>query len=68
MDAGTHLVYAVPGVTSSPMAACALVFQRHSTYNSVRPASKGVTQRLDLPDLPLSGNTSDSIYFQLTVL
>ncbi|XP_038521667.1 cytospin-B isoform X5 [Canis lupus dingo] len=40
-------VRTAPAAAVSPM-------QRHSTYNSVRPASKGVTQRLDLPDLPLS--------------
>lgn len=35
---------------------CALWFwQRHSTYSSMKPASKGTSQRLDLPDLPLSG-------------
>ncbi|XP_047564199.1 cytospin-B isoform X2 [Lutra lutra] len=38
----------------TPPAAAVSPMQRHSTYNSVRPASKGVTQRLDLPDLPLS--------------
>ncbi|XP_040486042.1 cytospin-B isoform X2 [Ursus maritimus] len=41
-------VRTAPAAAVSPM-------QRHSTYSSVRPASKGVTQRLDLPDLPLSG-------------
>lgn len=40
-------VRTAPAAAVSPM-------QRHSTYNSVRSASKGVTQRLDLPDLPLS--------------
>ncbi|XP_044106199.1 cytospin-B-like [Neovison vison] len=40
-------VRTAPAAAVSPM-------QRHSTYNSVWPASKGVTQRLDLPDLPLS--------------
>ncbi|KAM5214709.1 cytospin-B isoform 8-T17 [Hipposideros larvatus] len=40
-------VRTAPAVAVSPM-------QRHSTYTSVRPASKGATQRLDLPDLPLS--------------
>ncbi|XP_034503137.1 cytospin-B isoform X5 [Ailuropoda melanoleuca] len=41
-------VRTAPAAAVSPM-------QRHSTYSSVGPASKGVTQRLDLPDLPLSG-------------
>ncbi|XP_045840989.1 cytospin-B isoform X3 [Meles meles] len=41
-------VRTAPAAAVSPM-------QRHSTYSGVRPASKGVTQRLDLPDLPLSG-------------
>ncbi|XP_045840988.1 cytospin-B isoform X2 [Meles meles] len=40
-------VRTAPAAAVSPM-------QRHSTYSGVRPASKGVTQRLDLPDLPLS--------------
>ncbi|XP_064439523.1 cytospin-B isoform X3 [Mirounga angustirostris] len=40
-------VRTAPAAAVSPM-------QRHSTYSSVRPASKGGTQRLDLPDLPLS--------------
>nr|BAG60786.1 unnamed protein product [Homo sapiens] len=40
-------VRTAPAAAVSPM-------QRHSTYSSVRPASRGVTQRLDLPDLPLS--------------
>ncbi|XP_058415606.1 cytospin-B isoform X1 [Diceros bicornis minor] len=40
-------VRTAPAAAVSPM-------QRHSTYSSVRPASKGVTQRLELPDLPLS--------------
>lgn len=41
-------VRTAPAAAVSPM-------QRHSTYSGVRPASKGVAQRLDLPDLPLSG-------------
>ncbi|XP_008268896.2 cytospin-B isoform X1 [Oryctolagus cuniculus] len=40
-------VRTAPAAAVSPM-------QRHSTYSSVRSASKGVAQRLDLPDLPLS--------------
>uniref|UniRef100_A0A9L0KDN0 Calponin-homology (CH) domain-containing protein n=1 Tax=Equus asinus TaxID=9793 RepID=A0A9L0KDN0_EQUAS len=40
-------VRTAPAAAVSPM-------QRHSAYSSVRPASKGGTQRLDLPDLPLS--------------
>ncbi|XP_006875971.1 PREDICTED: cytospin-B-like [Chrysochloris asiatica] len=40
-------VRTAPAAAVSPM-------QRHSTYRSLRPASQGVTQRLDLPDLPLS--------------
>ncbi|XP_077899084.1 cytospin-B isoform X6 [Ictidomys tridecemlineatus] len=40
-------VRTTPAAAVSPM-------QRHSTYSSLRPANKGVTQRLDLPDLPLS--------------
>ncbi|PNJ06070.1 SPECC1 isoform 5, partial [Pongo abelii] len=40
-------VRTAPAAAVSPM-------QRHSTYSSVRPASRGVTQRLDLPDLPFS--------------
>ncbi|XP_027988024.2 cytospin-B isoform X2 [Eptesicus fuscus] len=41
-------VRTAPAAAVSPM-------QRHSTYSGVHPASKGVAQRLDLPDLPLSG-------------
>ncbi|KAM6174809.1 cytospin-B isoform 2-T2 [Erethizon dorsatum] len=41
-------VRTTPAAAVSPM-------QRHSTYSSLRPASKGMTQRLDIPDLPLSG-------------
>ncbi|XP_053424546.1 cytospin-B isoform X2 [Nycticebus coucang] len=40
-------VRTAPAAAVSPM-------QRHSTYSSARPAGKGATQRLDLPDLPLS--------------
>ncbi|XP_040857489.1 cytospin-B isoform X1 [Ochotona curzoniae] len=40
-------VRTTPAAAVSPM-------QRHSAYGSLRPGSKGVTQRLDLPDLPLS--------------
>ncbi|XP_069337968.1 cytospin-B isoform X1 [Eulemur rufifrons] len=40
-------VRTTPAAAVSPM-------QRHSTYSNARPASKGVTQRLDLPDLALS--------------
>ncbi|KAM8814177.1 LOW QUALITY PROTEIN: cytospin-B [Rhynchonycteris naso] len=40
-------VRTAPAAAVSPM-------QRHSAYSSVRPASSGVAQRLDLPDLPLS--------------
>ncbi|KAM9596598.1 cytospin-B isoform 3-T3 [Trichechus inunguis] len=40
-------VRTAPAAAVSPM-------QRHSTYSSMQPASKGVTQRLDLPDLPIS--------------
>ncbi|EPY83799.1 spectrin domain with coiled-coils 1 isoform 3-like protein [Camelus ferus] len=40
-------VRTAPAAAVSPM-------QRHSTFSSARPASRGVTQRLDLPDLPLS--------------
>ncbi|XP_034362612.1 cytospin-B isoform X3 [Arvicanthis niloticus] len=40
-------VRTAPAAAVSPM-------QRHSTYSSMRPASKGISQRLDLPDLPLS--------------
>ncbi|XP_058560611.1 cytospin-B isoform X4 [Neofelis nebulosa] len=40
-------VRTTPAAAVSPM-------QRHSTYSSVRPASKGVSQHLDLPELPLS--------------
>ncbi|KAM5273267.1 cytospin-B isoform 2-T2 [Ctenodactylus gundi] len=40
-------VRTTPAAAVSPM-------QRHSAYSSLRPPSKGVTQRLDLPDLPLS--------------
>lgn len=36
---------------------CSLCFQRHSAFSSARPASKGASQRLDLPDLPLSGES-----------
>ncbi|XP_055450104.1 cytospin-B isoform X3 [Psammomys obesus] len=39
-------VRTAPAAAVSPM-------QRHSTYD-MRPASKGMAQRLDLPDLPLS--------------
>ncbi|XP_045425401.1 cytospin-B isoform X3 [Lemur catta] len=42
-------VRTAPAAAVSPM-------QRHSTYSSARPASKGVTQRLDLPELALSGD------------
>lgn len=42
-------VRTTPAAAVSPM-------QRHSTYSSLRPASKGMTQRLDIPDLPLSGD------------
>ncbi|XP_066120450.1 cytospin-B isoform X2 [Saccopteryx bilineata] len=41
-------VRTAPAAAVSPM-------QRHSAYSSARPASSGVAQRLDLPDLPLSG-------------
>ncbi|XP_036268457.1 cytospin-B isoform X1 [Pipistrellus kuhlii] len=41
-------VRTAPAAAVSPM-------QRHSTYSGIHPASKGVAQRLDLPDLPLSG-------------
>ncbi|XP_007462727.1 PREDICTED: cytospin-B isoform X1 [Lipotes vexillifer] len=40
-------VRTTPAAAVSPM-------QRHSTFSSARPASKGVSQRVDLPDLPLS--------------
>ncbi|XP_057572136.1 cytospin-B isoform X2 [Hippopotamus amphibius kiboko] len=40
-------VRTAPAAAVSPM-------QRHSTFSGARPASKAVTQRLDLPDLPLS--------------
>ncbi|XP_045149319.1 cytospin-B isoform X2 [Echinops telfairi] len=40
-------VRTAPAAAVSPM-------QRHSAYSSLRPASKGVTPRLDLPDLPFS--------------
>lgn len=40
-------VRTAPAVAVSPM-------QRHSTYTSARPACKGATQRLDLPDLSFS--------------
>uniref|UniRef100_Q5SXY1-3 Isoform 4 of Cytospin-B n=1 Tax=Mus musculus TaxID=10090 RepID=Q5SXY1-3 len=40
-------VRTAPAAAVSPM-------QRHSTYSSMKPASKGTSQRLDLPDLPLS--------------
>ncbi|KAM6164559.1 cytospin-B isoform 2-T2 [Rhynchocyon petersi] len=40
-------VRTAPAAAVSPM-------QRHSTYSNVQPASKGITQRLDLPDLPLT--------------
>ncbi|XP_006973622.1 cytospin-B isoform X2 [Peromyscus maniculatus bairdii] len=40
-------VRTAPAAAVSPM-------QRHSTYSTMRPASKGMAQRLDLPDLPLS--------------
>ncbi|XP_073902830.1 cytospin-B isoform X5 [Castor canadensis] len=40
-------VRTAPAAAVSPM-------QRHSTYSSMRPASKGLAQRSDLPDLPLS--------------
>ncbi|XP_075417124.1 cytospin-B isoform X3 [Tenrec ecaudatus] len=40
-------VRTAPAAAVSPM-------QRHSAYSSLRPAGKGVTQRLDLPDLPFS--------------
>ncbi|KAM5307010.1 cytospin-B isoform 5-T7 [Glossophaga mutica] len=42
-------VRTAPAAAVSPM-------QRHSTYSSMRPTSRGVAQRLDLPDLPLSGD------------
>ncbi|EHB07807.1 Cytospin-B [Heterocephalus glaber] len=49
-------VRTTPAAAVSPM-------QRHSTYSSLRPTSKGMTQRLDIPDLPLSdllkGRTED---------
>ncbi|XP_025134769.3 cytospin-B isoform X7 [Bubalus bubalis] len=38
----------------TPPAAAVSPMQRHSAFSGARPASKGVTQRLDLPDLPLS--------------
>ncbi|XP_068832093.1 cytospin-B isoform X3 [Capricornis sumatraensis] len=38
----------------TPPAAAVSPMQRHSAFSGTRPASKGVTQRLDLPDLPLS--------------
>ncbi|XP_013377652.1 PREDICTED: cytospin-B isoform X3 [Chinchilla lanigera] len=48
-------VRTTPAAAVSPM-------QRHSTYG-LRPANKGLTQRLDIPDLPLSdllkGRTED---------
>uniref|UniRef100_H0WNB7 Sperm antigen with calponin homology and coiled-coil domains 1 n=1 Tax=Otolemur garnettii TaxID=30611 RepID=H0WNB7_OTOGA len=40
-------VRTAPAAAVSPM-------QRHSTYSSARLAGKGATQRLELPDLPLS--------------
>ncbi|KAM4844368.1 cytospin-B isoform 3-T3 [Thomomys bottae] len=40
-------VRTAPAAAVSPM-------QRHSTFSSIRSATKGMTQRLDLPDLPLS--------------
>lgn len=40
-------VRTAPAAAVSPM-------QRHSAFSSARPASKGASQRLDLPDLPLS--------------
>ncbi|XP_075848360.1 cytospin-B isoform X2 [Microtus pennsylvanicus] len=40
-------------VRTAPAAAVSPI-QRHSTYSTMRPASKGMAQRLDLPDLPLS--------------
>ncbi|XP_012872021.1 PREDICTED: cytospin-B isoform X2 [Dipodomys ordii] len=40
-------VRTAPAAAVSPM-------QRHCTFSSIRPTTKGMTQRLDLPDLPLS--------------
>ncbi|XP_048222704.1 cytospin-B isoform X3 [Perognathus longimembris pacificus] len=40
-------VRTAPAVAVSPM-------QRHCTFSSIRSVTKGMTQRLDLPDLPLS--------------
>ncbi|XP_006901452.1 PREDICTED: cytospin-B-like isoform X2 [Elephantulus edwardii] len=40
-------------VRTAPAAAVSPI-QRHSAYSSTQPASKGSTQRLDLPDLPLT--------------
>ncbi|KAM7333555.1 hypothetical protein ACRRTK_006875 [Alexandromys fortis] len=40
-------------VRTAPAAAVSPI-QRHSTYSTMRPAGKGMAQRLDLPDLPLS--------------
>ncbi|XP_042637553.1 cytospin-B [Orycteropus afer afer] len=49
-------VRTAPAAAVSPM-------QRHSAYSSMWPPNKGVTQHLDLPDLPLSdllkGRTED---------
>ncbi|XP_069883717.1 cytospin-B isoform X1 [Dipodomys merriami] len=49
-------VRTAPAAAVSPM-------QRHCTFSSIRPTTKGMTQRLDLPDLPLSdllkGRTED---------
>ncbi|KAB0366939.1 hypothetical protein FD755_020263 [Muntiacus reevesi] len=38
----------------TPPAAAVSPMQRHSAFSGARPASKGMTQRLDLPNLPLS--------------
>ncbi|XP_055991704.1 cytospin-B isoform X3 [Sorex fumeus] len=41
-------------IRTAPAAAVSPI-QRHASYSSVQSASKGLTQHLDLPDLPLSG-------------
>ncbi|NXP45112.1 CYTSB protein, partial [Heliornis fulica] len=52
-------VRTAPAAAVSPMQYflilfCMLVSQRHSVYNNVKPASKGVARHTDLSDLPLA--------------
>ncbi|NXE38396.1 CYTSB protein, partial [Ptilorrhoa leucosticta] len=54
-------VRTAPAAAVSPMQAstslmtfCTFVSQRHSVYNSAKPASKGIARHTDLSDLPLA--------------